>query len=568
MSDRYGRRTLTGRLVAYFAVTYLALIAVMGWVVDTRIRDAAFRDLLAGMEDTARVALDGVPGEPEAARDWVRRQFDASGFRFTVIGADGTVLADSHADAAGMDDHSTRPEVAAALAGQVGTSSRLSSSTGVMQHYLALPPENGVVLRLSFSERELQERLAPIRSTVIGAAVLAGAIGILLVVLVARRIAAPIARLTEHTQSLASGAPVGPPAHTAVRELDMLGTAIGELDRQLRERVVGAERAGATLEVVLATLPQATILVGEDDGILYANPAAYQMLGSIPETLAGLTPFPFQTAVLESRGKRVPIERTVEHGRPARMLRGVATPFADDLRTLLVVVDVTERERSDSIRRDFVANASHELKTPISTIVAASEAMEIALRRGDDPSGFASRIRSSAEQMGRLVADLLDLSRVERERPAMEPFDLGEMVGEEVERIRPVADAAGVQLHLEAESRIVVGSRADLGTAVRNLLDNAVRHTQAGGSVHVEVGSEEGATRLVVRDNGEGIPTRDLGRVFERFYRVDASRSRSTGGTGLGLAIVKHVVESHGGNVDVESELGAGSAFTVRLPRR
>jgi signal transduction histidine kinase len=140
------------------------------------------------------------------------------------------------------------------------------------------------------------------------------------------------------------------------------------------------------------------------------------------------------------------------------------------------------------------------------------------------------------------------------------------MVREEVERLRPMTDQGGIALNLQSTPTRVSGSRRDLAIAVRNLLDNALRHTPSGGSIEVELAPVRGEALLRVVDTGEGIPTRDIDRVFERFYRVDTARARATGGTGLGLAIVKHVVESHGGSVGVESELGLGSTFTVRLP--
>jgi two-component system sensor histidine kinase SenX3 len=203
----------------------------------------------------------------------------------------------------------------------------------------------------------------------------------------------------------------------------------------------------------------------------------------------------------------------------------------------------------------------------VSSIIASSEALQLAVARGD-PSAvdFARRIEGSATQLDRLVADLLDLSRLERDQPELEPLSLSHLVREEVERVRPVADESGIELTIELADVPVAGSRRDLAIAVRNLLDNAIRHTPAGGKIGADLEMVGKEAVLRVSDTGEGIPTRDVDRVFERFYRVDAARSRATGGTGLGLAIVKHVVESHGGEVNVQSELGAGSTFTIRLP--
>jgi two-component system sensor histidine kinase SenX3 len=301
--------------------------------------------------------------------------------------------------------------------------------------------------------------------------------------------------------------------------------------------------------------------------VVYANPSAADLLGAIPDALSGLVPFSFQDIVDAARESGSPTSVLAEHGKPVRQLRAIATPLPEGGRVLLVTVDVTERERAAAVRRDFVANASHELKTPVSAIIASSEALRLAVDRGDHSSiGFARQIEGSARQLDRLVADLLDLSRLERDEPDLDPLSLDHLVLEELERVRPMAEEQGIDLTLDAAPVQVAGSRRDVAIAVRNLLDNAIRYTPSGGWIGavLEVIGDDAVLRI--SDSGEGIPTRDLDRVFERFYRVDNARARATGGTGLGLAIVKHVVESHGGSVSVESELGAGSTFTVHLP--
>ncbi|HEY7470088.1 MAG TPA: ATP-binding protein [Acidimicrobiia bacterium] len=391
--------------------------------------------------------------------------------------------------------------------------------------------------------------------------------GLALVYWMAHRLGAQLTALTDQAIALSQQAAGESLLRSQFGEIDDLAVAIATLVEDGRARLSEAERASATLEVVLGALPQGTVLLDDDDRVIYANPAAVELLGSVPENLSGLTPFGFQSVVRECRSNRSPSSRVVEHGKPIRQLRGTATPYSDDRRILLVVADVTDRERAASIRRDFVANASHELKTPVAAIIASSEALQVSLERGDSSSArFARQIESSSRQLDRLVTDLLDLSRLERDEPELDQLSLDHLVREEVERIRPMAEERGIAVTVEAEPVQVAGSRRDVAIAVRNLLDNAVRYTDAGGSIGARLITVDGDAVLRVTDTGEGIPTRDLGRVFERFYRVDNARSRATGGTGLGLAIVKHVVESHGGTVEAVSELGAGSTFTVHLP--
>ncbi|HYJ25293.1 MAG TPA: ATP-binding protein [Acidimicrobiia bacterium] len=562
-----GRTPLALRFVLSFAFLYLALIVAMGWFLSRSVESAFTEGLFDQVESAARISAEGMPTDNAELQTWADTMADVSGYRYTVVGQDGVVLADSHSDPATMDNHSDRPEVASAIAGDTGRDARDSDTTGFDQLYVAIPTDEGDILRLSASTNVVAAETWPYRSSVILVSIIVGLIGLAVAAWLARRMTQPIVELTEQTRVLAEEGVEPKLTHSSVREIDQLVTAVAVLDETNRSRLLETERASTTLEVVLGAMPQGTILFDEDDSVVYANPSAHALLGGIPETLSGLVPFSFQDVLLEAREIGSPTTVIVEHGKPVRQLRGIATPFADDKRILLVVVDVTERERAASVRRDFVANASHELKTPVSAIIASSEALQLAVERGDDSSlGFARQIEGSARQLDRLVADLLDLSRLERDDPELDPLSLDHLVQEELERVRPVADEHGIELTLDVTPIQVAGSRRDVAIAVRNLLDNAIRYTPTGGSIETRLEAVGNDAVLRVSDSGEGIPTRDLERVFERFYRVDNARARATGGTGLGLAIVKHVVESHGGSVSVASELGAGSTFTVHLP--
>jgi two-component system sensor histidine kinase SenX3 len=281
-----------------------------------------------------------------------------------------------------------------------------------------------------------------------------------------------------------------------------------------------------------------------------------------------LFPLEIRTAAEEASATRARARVVVRVGPLTRFLRATATPAGDSGSVLLVVRDVTESRRLDAIRRDFVANASHELKTPAASIQAAAETLRHAAE--DDPvavTRFAAQLEREAVRLSRIVADLLDLSRLEAGSELADEVRLDAVVREEEQRYREQADAAGLVLRVDAPHVPPIrGSSRDLSLLVRNLIDNAIRYTKTGGHVDIAVSSEDAHVVVRVSDTGVGIPGRDLARVFERFYRVDRARSRETGGTGLGLAIVKHVAENHGGAVTVESELGRGSVFTVRIP--
>lgn len=561
------KTSLSTRFLVYYAVAYLALIGLMGFIVERGARDALISEVDDGLVVTARLAWESLPPNDVLYQEWAESTFQASGNRTTLIDSEGVVLADSHSDPEVMENHSDRAEIQMAMTGEVGISHRVSESTGFEQRYVALPPQDGLIVRTSAPTRVIDDELGRVRTAILATAIALGLIGVLVVAFLARRLAQPITELTEQALRVSEGDTDVAPTRSRVWELDELGLAISTMADRVGSRLEDAERTTATLEVVLGALSQGTILFDGANRVVYANPSAYSILGAVPDELSGLAPLQLQNAVREARISREQETRVLDHGSPTRRLRAVATPFTGDDRVLLLVVDITERERTDSIRRDFVANASHELKTPVSTIIASSEALQIALDRGDgSAAGFAARIEDSARQLDRLVGDLLDLSRLEKDHPEMSPVRVDHLVRDEVERIRGEAERKGLSLESKTEEVVAMVNHRDVAIATRNLLDNAVRYTQGAGSVLAVVQRDGGKVVISVTDTGEGIPTRDTERVFERFYRVDSARARATGGTGLGLSIVKHVAESHGGTVSVESELGVGSTFTMRLP--
>jgi signal transduction histidine kinase len=340
-------------------------------------------------------------------------------------------------------------------------------------------------------------------------------------------------------------------------------TAEAALDENRRR----SDEERGVRDLVLSTMEDGIVLIARDGSVVFTNEAASRHLATVPTSLATILPLALRGAILECRAEGAPVSVEIETGVPARWLSAAITP-AEDASTLVVVRDVTERRRLEAMRRDFVANASHELKTPAATIRAAAETLRQAAL--DDPSvvpRFAGQLEHEAVRLSRIVSDLLDLSRLESGSALDEFVSLGATAREEAQRLEEAADRAGVTVEVRASERPGVrGSHRDLALLVRNLIDNAIRYSHEGGKVTVDVEQVDDEVELSVGDTGIGIPSRDTSRVFERFYRVDRARSRETGGTGLGLAIVKHVVENHGGTIEVESELGLGTTFRVRLP--
>ncbi|HYV02670.1 MAG TPA: ATP-binding protein [Actinomycetota bacterium] len=336
----------------------------------------------------------------------------------------------------------------------------------------------------------------------------------------------------------------------------------------LQERVRSLVEDRTTMGNVLSSMEEGVVLLGPTGRVRLSNPAAKRLLGTRPLTQSGLLPTAFQEAAREAAAGGAAVGVEVETGSPSRWTRATAIPVGDDGSALLVLRDVTEAKRLEAVRRDFVANASHELKTPAASIQAAGETIRSAAH--DDPAvipRFAEQLEREAFRLSRIVSDLLDLSRLETGDELDEEVGLDQVVKEERDRFEEAAREGGLTLSIGLRPVSPVrGSARDLSLLVRNLVDNAIRYTRPGGRVDVTLSGQGEEVVLSVADTGVGIPTRELPRIFERFYRVDRARSRETGGTGLGLSIVKHVIENHGGTVNVTSELGRGTCFEVRLP--
>ncbi len=353
------------------------------------------------------------------------------------------------------------------------------------------------------------------------------------------------------------------------REVAALASAVNRSAARLARESQRSREEQRVRDLIFSSMQEGVLLVGDDGRVAFSNQALVRHLGARPGSIWTLFPLGLREAVDRVSRTRAPMSVEVEIGAPTRWLRGTAVPSTEGSSVLLVVRDVTEARRLEAVRRDFVANASHELKTPASSIQATAETIVRAAT--DDPAvlpRFAEQLEREAIRLSRIVADLLDLSRLEAGSDLEELVRLDAIVREEVARHRDAAGEVDVTIELDAAAADVRGSGRDLALLVRNLIDNAVRYSKPGGRVEIEVG--EGADdriALKVSDTGIGIPSRDLGRIFERFYRVDRARSRETGGTGLGLAIVKHVAENHGGSVSIESELGRGTCVEVHLPR-
>lgn len=404
----------------------------------------------------------------------------------------------------------------------------------------------------------------------IAAVSLAGLLGLLL--------AAGLARLVDHrtrtvaarVERLAEGDTATRLRPTGTREWRRLLGSLNAVGSSLERRFDDLASERERVERLLEVLPTAVLLF-TSGGLAYANPAARAMFGvqrEEPRTPLQVLGVPgLADAVTEARETGADVE--VEVDRDERELLARASVTAEG-EVALVVTDLTTIRRTERIRRDFVTNASHELKTPVAGIQALSDSLGLALER--DPARalvMVGRLRHEAERLGQLVRDLLDLARLEEAAGdgGRRRVDVAEMVRVQAERLTTVAAERSITLECEcAEEAPVVAVRHDVRLIVANLLENALRYNRDGGKVWARVRRVGSTVEIEVADTGLGIPEVEQDRIFERFYRVDKGRSRQEGGTGLGLAIVRHAVARHGGTVRVDSVLGSGSTFTVVLP--
>jgi signal transduction histidine kinase len=401
------------------------------------------------------------------------------------------------------------------------------------------------------------------------AALVAGGVGLLVQAAIAEVQERRLAKVTDRVLQLAHGDPTTRISGSGSPEWQRLVGGVNAVGDALGQRFAELAEERSRIERLLEQLPTAVLLF-DDTGLVYANPAAeglFALSGTIGRSpLQVLRMTDLADAVAEVHETGTPVELEVEWD--GRQLAGrVSETTAGEV--AMVVTDLTEARRVEAVRRDFVTNASHELKTPVAGIQALSDALPLAMERDEARARqMVGRLQTEAARLGQLVRDLLDLARLEDAAAQKgRRVDVSRVVLAQIDRMRALAQQREVRLECDcADEAAVVAVPEDVRLIVANLLDNAIQYSRPGGAVAVRVERRPGHVVLHVVDDGIGIAEGDRDRIFERFYRVDRARSRAAGGTGLGLAIVRHAVARHGGDVSVESVLGEGSTFRVVLP--
>lgn len=551
------------------------LVAALGTAVvagDRWLRDTTETTLADEAARAARLVGTSIPRDTVRLSAAVTSLGRLIGRRVTVIDSTGRVLADTDFDApslALLDNHLDRPEIAAALATGTGRAIRYSTSTQRNELKVAVRAWPGIV-RVSVPMQAVDETVADARRVVLLAALVGLVVGTFLAAGGGRAIAQPLRQMAGAARTLAAGGEPVYPASTAP-EITQLVRAFRAMQEDLADRMASLQRRREETETIFESMLEGVLATEADGGIVACNLAARRFFGYADEA-----PLPNARELFLSPEARELVDGVLA----GRAVLGRQIDMDD--RSVLVTArplpgagavfclhDVTELRRLETVRRDFVANVSHELKTPLTSIAGYAETLLAGDVDDETRNRFLQVIADNASRMHHLVDDLLDLAKIEAGgwRPTLSDADPVEIARGAWRTLAERAEARAVGFRTDARAgRRVLADPAALRQVFTNLFDNALRHTPPGGEIVFTTTRVDEGVEVAVRDTGAGIPAEHLPRVFERFYRVDPARSRDQGGTGLGLSIVRHLVEAHGGKIDLESTLGRGTTVRIVLP--
>ncbi len=602
-------RKLVWQIFPANILTILITVIAIGWYGTTSVREFYLLDTEADLEARAKLISGRVTeylaeGREEKLREYVVRAGRESGTRITVISEDGQVVADSNENPKVMDNHRHRLEIEKAFAGGIGKSRRFSNTLDEMLLYVAIPLrvplqqvlENGVsgevvsaVLRTSVSVATLEKTLAAIKIRIgVGAMAIMFLAGII-TLLISRNISKPLEQMTKSAERFSRGdfsERMLPMARkTASLEVITLASSMDRMAELLDEKIQAIITHRNQLETVFSSMVEAVIAIDTEERVISLNDAAAELFDVDRKTAPG--------RIVQQIVRNVNLQQQISHTLASKECLEEEIVFHDidgdrflqtnivtlsngigeNVGVLVVMNDVTKLRRLENVRRDFVANVSHELRTPITSIRGYVETLlDGALDIREDAERFLHIVLRQSERLTTIIDDLLALSRIEedskQDQIRLKKGPLRPVIESAIQTCQLKADEAGVKMVIDCADNILVEMNTTLlEQALVNLLINGITYSKQGDMVTVEgvvSGDDQGNTvRIVVRDTGCGIAKKHLPRLFERFYRSDKARSRTLGGTGLGLAIVKHIAQAHNGKIEVASEEGKGSEFTL-----
>jgi two-component system phosphate regulon sensor histidine kinase PhoR len=576
------------KLYAGFALVILFSMLIVGLMVQRQIEQASLKDIRNNLSSQAFILQQSFADMDTQSQNEIQQMVQQIGDRIatrvTLLTRDGVVMADSEFRFDEMDNHLSRPEIISATQSRVGESSRFSTTLQKPMLYVALKAmdshSNLGFIRTALSTERIDEEFNYLRKVIIIAASLTTLIALFIGFWLAMSFARPLRQMTIIANDYAQG-------HYQLRIPSDRRDEIGALARSLnkmadisarRFNIIKTERD--QLSTILKSMNEGVITVNDKGLITHVNRAACRILRTSGERCLGQSLQDMDAsnnlnqAFIQCQQEQVSVERSIQldgytFARHYR-LHVTLLKHSDQADAILVLQDTTDVQRMDKMRADFVANASHELKTPITAIRGFAETLieDEAIER-QTQQRFIRKIHGQSIRLSDLVSELLALSRLESNDAAFNTqVDLQQIVQRVCDNLQAVAQGHQVILDLDTEGQpiILLGDENALSQMVTNLVDNAIKYTPAMGHVHVVIEVDASTALLSIKDDGIGIDEANQERIFERFYRVDKARSQSLGGTGLGLAIVKHIVQSHKGSLKLKSKLNQGSTFVIKIP--
>ncbi len=486
-------------------------------------------------------------------------------YRITWISPDGGVLFDNKANAKEMGNHLEREEVKEALKNGEGESSRYSTTLTERQLYCAKKLKDGSVIRLSGSHLSWWALILAMLQPIIIVVAVAVILSLVLAFRVSNKIVKPLNSLDLDN----------PDPKETYEELAPVITRIVSQQNQLRRQQADLSRQKQEFNTATKNMNEGLLLLNENGMILSINRYATEILG-ISSYCVGKD--------LSLLNNSLEIEELLDQAKEKKHAEKVITIKDNDYRfnasaviseekvcgVALIIFDITEKEKAEQVRKEFTANVSHELKTPLQNISGYAELLSDGLVKPEDIQNFSGKIYSEAKRMIVLVEDIINLSHLDEGAEDMkwQETDLCEIAKQSIGGLLDVAEKENITVSFNEEPAVIYGAPQLLAGIVYNLCDNAIKYNHKGGRVDVKISNTEKHVVLSVSDTGIGIPPEAKDRIFERFYRVDKSRSKEVGGTGLGLSIVKHAARLHNAEIKLESELGKGTSITVEFPRK
>jgi len=587
------KKTLHRQLyLSYLLITLLSLGAIGGYTVSA-LHNFYYEQTSTDLESRARLIRHQASHHFASANILeLKRLAETLGqpgaLRVTFIFPDGTVAGDSDENPTHMDNHSDRPEVVEALAGKTGSSVRYSTTVKANLMYATLPINSGDqlvgVVRLSVPLTVIDEALKGMLWKIVLAGLLIALVATPVSLYISRRISQPLSEMKDNAERFASGKLDSRIRVEGPEDVLRLAEALNAMAAQLNDRIHTVTAQRNEQEAILSSMVEGVIAVDSNQNILSLNRAAARLLDISSELASG------QPVAMVMRNKQLQefvnktltssetVEQDIEfhRGERGQVLKVMGTALRDvnqsSIGAVVVLNDVTRLKRLENMRRDFVANVSHELKTPITSIKGFVETLlGGALDNPDDSKRFLEIVAGQADRLNAIIDDLLSLSQLEQDSEkaaiVIEERELKPVLEMAIQVCAPKASEKTVHVGLNCLENITARINPQLfEQAVINLVDNAIKYSLPSTQVQVEVSVDNIELTVSVSDEGRGIEKDHFPRLFERFYRVDSDRSREMGGTGLGLAIVKHIAQVHGGRVSVDSSVGKGSTFRIHLP--